>query len=604
MKSITMRKKILGSMLFALMALAIPLILISSIIIRNQILKEKKSSLEKQNVQSAMYIEKYLEKYIQMCRDTAAIADFSVLKKGDFTHLALYEQAKINNLRDLYYVSAQGHNIVFDEELLQMDFDPNMDLIQEALKGKSLVYGPNKTYGKDKTVAEDLVISIKVPFKRDGKTIGYIGIDFDGSQLSTLTKNLSISDGGYAFIVKSNMDIIAHPKYNILKEGQNLKDFSQKNPELKSLINDIENLSNEETKIGKTQLDNEMYYYSVRNIFLTDWTLVVVQPESTIMQPAVKAALKLFLIGLLITLLLVVFAYYLSKTLTVPIIKISQSLKHIADGDLASSLYVDTLGNQDELGVLTRSMQTMFKKLLEIVGSIEAVSQAISQSNQEIKTTSQSLSEVSSQQVATAEELTASVAEMLDSIRTTFKNSIITSDMAQESAKMTAKSQKTVLQTVASMNRIAEKISIIQEIAGQTRLLALNASIEAARAGQFGKGFAVVASEVSKLAELSSSAASDIDNLSQESVRIANEAGENLDILLPKIQKTADLVYKISETSEKQEKSVEGLNVAIQETNQVVQQNAAQAEEFSATAAFSHEQINKLIYLIKYFKVH
>ena len=158
-------------------------------------------------------------------------------------------------------------------------------------------------------------------------------------------------------------------------------------------------------------------------------------------------------------------------------------------------------------------------------------------------------------------------------------------------------------EAVSAMKNIAEKISIIEEIARQTNLLALNAAIEAARAGDHGKGFAVVASEVRKLAERSQAAAAEISKLSGTSVKVAEQAGEMLGKLVPDIQKTAELVQEITASSKEQASGADQINGAIQQLNSVVQQNASGAEEMSSTAQELSSQAEQLQETISFFQV-
>ncbi|WP_245334316.1 methyl-accepting chemotaxis protein, partial [Bradyrhizobium guangdongense] len=137
---------------------------------------------------------------------------------------------------------------------------------------------------------------------------------------------------------------------------------------------------------------------------------------------------------------------------------------------------------------------------------------------------------------------------------------------------------------VEAMQTIAEKITIVQEIARQTDLLALNAAVEAARAGEHGKGFAVVASEVRKLAERSQAAAADIGTLSTESVKVAQEAGQMLSKLVPDIKKTAELVQEITAACREQDVGSAQINQAIQQLDKVGQQNASASEQVSSTS--------------------
>ncbi|PIE86120.1 MAG: hypothetical protein CSA05_01935, partial [Bacteroidia bacterium] len=178
---------------------------------------------------------------------------------------------------------------------------------------------------------------------------------------------------------------------------------------------------------------------------------------------------------------------------------------------------------------------------------------------------------------ATIEEAVANVENNTENSRRTLKKS---SKVHEEVLAVNEKAEKVVL----SNNLINEKIAIIKEIAHQTNILALNAAVEAARAGEQGRGFAVVAAEVRKLAERSKSAAEEIVGLSESTKNLSDEAGKSLSLVLPEIEKTANLVENITNSSIEQEAGIEQINGAILQLNQIAQQNAATSEELATTS--------------------
>jgi methyl-accepting chemotaxis protein len=192
---------------------------------------------------------------------------------------------------------------------------------------------------------------------------------------------------------------------------------------------------------------------------------------------------------------------------------------------------------------------------------------------------------------------------MAANIKQTADNAAQTEKIARQSSKDAEASGHAVAQAVAAMRTIAEKISIVQEIARQTDLLALNAAVEAARAGEHGKGFAVVASEVRKLAERSQAAAAEISALSGTTVQTATEAGEMLNKLVPDIQKTAELVSEISAACREQDIGATQINEAIQQLDKVIQQNAGASEEMSSTSEELAAQAEELQASIAFFRV-
>jgi methyl-accepting chemotaxis protein len=191
--------------------------------------------------------------------------------------------------------------------------------------------------------------------------------------------------------------------------------------------------------------------------------------------------------------------------------------------------------------------------------------------------------------------------EMVSNIKQNADNAQQTDKIANKSAKDAQESGKSVLEAVAAMKEIANKISIIEEIARQTNLLALNAAIEAARAGEHGKGFAVVAAEVRKLAERSQKAAAEINQLSATTLRVSEKSGEMLDKLVPDIQRTAELVQEISAASKEQDTGAEQINKALQQLEQVIQQNASASEEMASTTEELTGQSDQLMSALGFF---
>jgi methyl-accepting chemotaxis protein len=258
------------------------------------------------------------------------------------------------------------------------------------------------------------------------------------------------------------------------------------------------------------------------------------------------------------------------------------------------------LSDRDTLGI---ALESMVERLRGVVADALSASDNVSSGSQELSAGSEQLSEGATEQAAAAEEASASMEEMAANIKQNADNAAQTEKIARQSSKDAEASGQAVAQAVAAMRTIAEKISIVQEIARQTDLLALNAAVEAARAGEHGKGFAVVASEVRKLAERSQAAAAEISALSGTTVQTATQAGEMLNKLVPDIQKTAELVSEISAACREQDIGAAQINEAIQQLDKVIQQNAGASEEMSSTSEELAAQAEELQASIAFFRV-
>ncbi len=277
-----------------------------------------------------------------------------------------------------------------------------------------------------------------------------------------------------------------------------------------------------------------------------------------------------------------------------------KALDKLSNGDL--NCYIE--GNYN--GVFKRlqeGVNSTLDKLANVIEVAQKNSSAGVATSAELSSTATALGQGSSEQAASLEEIASSMEEMSANIRQSADNAGQTEQIAQKTADDAAESGKSVDEAVGAMKAIAEKISIIEEIARQTNLLALNAAIEAARAGEHGKGFAVVAAEVRKLAERSQKAASEIGELSTNTVDVAENAGKKINELVPDIQKTAELVQEISVSSKEQNVGAAEINKALQQLDNVVQRAAASAEELSSSAAQLSGQAEEQSEAMSFFRL-
>jgi methyl-accepting chemotaxis protein len=278
----------------------------------------------------------------------------------------------------------------------------------------------------------------------------------------------------------------------------------------------------------------------------------------------------------------------------------SERITDISRGEIPGTIEEEFKG---DLNTIKNSINRMIANLSEIVGDIKNAAYQVASGSQQLSSSSEQMAHGSSEQASSTEEVSSSMEEMTATIQQNADNAAQTDNITRKAAQDAKESGNSVNQAVEAMREIAEKITVIQEIARQTNLLALNASIEAARAGEHGKGFAVVASEVGKLANRSQLAASEITELANSSVRVAESAGDMLNQLVPDIQKTAELVQEISAASNEQKVGIGQVSEAILQMDQVTQQNAQFSEELSATAEELSSQAEQLQSSIDFFSI-
>lgn len=273
--------------------------------------------------------------------------------------------------------------------------------------------------------------------------------------------------------------------------------------------------------------------------------------------------------------------------------------RRVSAGDLAFDI---TTSGGDELSAMA-AMRVMVRKLGDVAFQVRTASGAVAAAASQVMSSAQSMAAATSEQSASVDATTAALEEMTAAIASNAESSRRTDQIAGKSARDADEAGRAVQETVEQMKAIAQKITVVQEIANQTNMLSLNAAIEAARAGEHGRGFSVVASEVRRLAENSRTAAKEISGLATASVAIAERSSRLLGELVPAIRKTAELVQEVTATSAEQTAGASLINSAVAQVDQATQRNAAAAEELSATSEELAAQAVALRDMMAFFKL-
>ncbi len=310
-----------------------------------------------------------------------------------------------------------------------------------------------------------------------------------------------------------------------------------------------------------------------------------------------------FLIGIF---LMLVGIYFLRHSLIFPLKHVVKNMQIAATGDMTNKLDIAMQSgeNRNEIEKLAAAYNTLMSMMNEMIAKIQKASDHVALATQEISSSSQQISDGAQQQAASFEELSSSV-------QSNATNAHGANEVAQETTgktKAIGRDMETTIEAMSAIEKsaksIAEAVAIITDIADQTNLLALNAAIEAARAGEHGKGFAVVADEVRKLAERSGDSAKEITQLIKQSltqvdngVSLSKKAGDNLQKIVSDIDQVAEQLQSISLATQEQSATME-------ENTSITESNAAASEELSASAGDMALQADILKTLAGKFKVN
>jgi len=570
--------------------------------------------------------------------------------------IAFFEkEAKKNNYAAFAFADRDGNSSVFNSKRETANISAR-EYFKKALNGEPAF--------SDLIISNangELVLIYAAPVYKDGEVVGVFYGRRDGANLSYITQNIKYGETGSAYMVNDKGTLVAGRDINLVLNQENFLERAKNDSSAEEQAGLVTEMLGRNAGYGEYTLNGVTYVAGYAPVEDTSWILAIEVPQDEVLSEINKMRNTFVAIGLVSIVVGFFITLFISGRIARPIRKITDAALEIAEGNFNIDLKVNS---KDEVGRLADAFNKTISQLVnyqeyideisdtlheishgnlnikleksyegnfakvkknideladnlnDTLKNIQSATEQVAASSQSVANGSQTLSSGATEQASSVEELSASIQEIMNQIRGNAENAQGAKNKANYAHDALENCNEQMKNMVEAMEKISDKsgaiskiIKLIDDIAFQTNILALNAAVEAARAGAAGKGFAVVADEVRNLAGKSAEAAKDTAILIEESLAaveegygIANKTAEALEECAGITAEAVELIDKIATASNDQSIAISQVGQGVEQISDIVQTNAATAEEGAAISEALLNQSNNLKKLISSFR--
>ena len=595
-------------------------------------------------------IDAFLSEHISLLESISSTNDLKLYNTQDQKALLQEINKKHKDFALIFVTDVKGQQVARSDDKNQFDNMSERDYFKTVSSQKKTVVSDvliSKTTGKPAVVIAIPILNVQGDFQ------GILGATLDLSIIEEMRSKITIGETGYAFLTDTQGQILAHPDKKMVEERSNVS----------------------EVEVVKKALTGEsgaqIYEYNGVEVFgsyttvpTTGWAVVVRQTHDDAFSSITQTQIKMVSTSAFILVVTIIIGFILSKRMIKPLVTLKEAAKQLAEGNLA---YDFKINEGDEVGELSKSFIEMRESLKSLVYQISSAADNVTKSSQDVLASSKQAEIVASQIAEATSQLALGSDEQAKSVENTFgsinkivqsiEEIAVNSNYSFESSSKAEKLVKTGVEIVNTQNtkmeestnavgevskviftlndktvQVGQIIEVIESIAEQTNLLALNAAIEAARAGEQGKGFAVVADEVRKLAEESQTSIGKIQmiirdiqsttNIAVDSVKYAtdtisvqDQAVKNtskifkdileiVDIIASEIQGISSATDSVKGAGENIQQDMERILAVSEETAASTEEVTASTEEQSTYSENIVSEVEKLSKMAEELKAH